>query len=408
MPSPALPTDQAPLASKITQPPLTALELFAGAGGLALGVKQAGFSCLGLIERDPAAVETLAANASSHLGIDAAKILAEDAATVDLTRFQGVDLLAGGPPCQPFSAGGKTRGPDDPRNMFPAFFRAVAYLLPQALLIENVKGLTRPKFSAYFGYILKQLEFPLHVPQRGGAWNVHYETLLALNPKDVPLDEQYEVSFQVIDAANFGVPQRRERIIITAFRRDIGLKPPSLATTHSRLALLEDQYGSGSYWTRHQIAFVPDHQTGKKIALEQAPNLRPWVTVRDALQGLPFPSARGMPEVDPQNHVQHPGARSYPGHTGSHYDWPAKALKAGAHGTPGGENTVQVCATTGEVRYLTIREAARLQTFPDDWRFQGSWGACIRQLGNAVPVLVARQFATELRKLLEKRSTITE
>lgn len=82
------------------------------------------------------------------------------------------------------------------------------------------------------------------------------------------------------------------------------------------------------------------------------------------------------------------GARTYPGHTGSRLDWPSKALKAGVHGVPGGENMVVL--DDGSVRYYTTREAARLQTFPDDYVFQGPWSKDMRQIGNAVPVRLAR------------------
>lgn len=408
MPPPTNPPapDGIVLSARASGTPLSSFEIFAGAGGLALGVKQAGFRCVGLVDKDGAAAETLSANARVHLGIDPEKVHQADARTLNLATYAGVDLLAGGPPCQPFSTGGKSLGPDDTRNMFPAYFRAVSQLMPRALLIENVKGLTRPKFERYFRYILKQLEFPLRLPSTEISWVQHYELLRKLDPDAIPLSEQYEVRFQVIDAADFGVPQRRERIIISAFRRDTGLIPPKLPPTHSRSALLLDQHESGSYWARHGLHRPQvGGQTIKGMldAVRAMPNanLQAWITVRDALHGLPAPSGRGMPEVEPANHVQHPGARSYPGHTGSDYDLPAKALKAGSHGTPGGENIIRVCANSGAVRYLTVREAARLQTYPDDWRFLGSWGACIRQLGNAVPVRVGYQFADAIRKLLQ-------
>ena len=88
------------------------------------------------------------------------------------------------------------------------------------------------------------------------------------------------------------------------------------------------------------------------------------------------------------NHVLQPGARSYPGHTGSPVDMPAKALKAGDHGVPGGENMLR--RVDGTVRYFTVRESARIQTFPDDYELHGSWTEAMRQLGNAVPVRLAR------------------
>jgi DNA (cytosine-5)-methyltransferase 1 len=93
------------------------------------------------------------------------------------------------------------------------------------------------------------------------------------------------------------------------------------------------------------------------------------------------------------------GARSYPGHTGSPYDEPAKALKAGVHGVPGGEN--MLARPDGSLRYFSIRESARLQTFPDEFRFHGAWGETMRQLGNAVPVRLAEAIATAVYKTLK-------
>jgi DNA (cytosine-5)-methyltransferase 1 len=127
-------------------------------------------------------------------------------------------------------------------------------------------------------------------------------------------------------------------------------------------------------------------------------DMLPWMTVRDAIADLPEPvehSDNGVP-----NHTLNPGARSYPGHTGSPFELPAKTLKAGDHGVPGGENMLR--RSDGSVRYFTVREAARLQTFPDDFIFPGSWTETMRQLGNAVPVrlgeVVARSVADSLRE----------
>jgi len=94
------------------------------------------------------------------------------------------------------------------------------------------------------------------------------------------------------------------------------------------------------------------------------------------------------------NHFLNPGARVYAGHNGSPLDLPAKALKAGDHGVPGGENTLRFA--DGTVRYFSVRECARIQTFPDDWVFEGSWTESMRQLGNAVPVVLSNVVAREL------------
>lgn len=152
------PTPTETIARKI----LTSLELFAGAGGLALGTHAIGFKHLGLIEWNDYAVETLRDNSQRVLGLSPDLVFHCDARTFDYQQFASkVDLLSGGPPCQPFSSGGLANGSEDERDMFPAFLHAVAEIMPNAILIENVQGLLRPKFQAYFDYLMKRLHFPL-------------------------------------------------------------------------------------------------------------------------------------------------------------------------------------------------------------------------------------------------------
>ena len=145
---------------------MRSVELFAGAGGLALGVHAAGFHHDAVVEWDHDACNTIRENQrlgskfvqgwSVHEG-DVAKF---DYSTID----DGLDLLAGGPPCQPFSLAGKHRGHQDERNMFPQVVRAVRELQPKAIIVENVKGLARPTFADYLNYILLQLKFPRGCP----------------------------------------------------------------------------------------------------------------------------------------------------------------------------------------------------------------------------------------------------
>ena len=124
---------------------------------------------------------------------------------------------------------------------------------------------------------------------------------------------------------------------------------------------------------------------------------KPWITVRDRIDDLPDPRSRDAHDIP--NHVFQPGARTYIGHTGSPFDEPAKTLKAGDHGVPGGENMI-VFPTRAEVRYFSVREAARIQTFPDEFVFDSSWSENMRQLGNAVPVELGRIIATEIKQKL--------
>ena len=135
----------------------------------------------------------------------------------------------------------------------------------------------------------------------------------------------------------------------------------------------------------------------KLKSLVVPPTEKPWVTVRDALVGVPCPETKKSKHGF-SNHNFNPGARSYPGHTGSALDEPAKTLKAGDHGVPGGEN--MLLRPDGSVRYFTVRECARLQTFPDDYFFTGAWSEAMRQLGNAVPMRLAEIIAGNIKEEL--------
>jgi DNA (cytosine-5)-methyltransferase 1 len=168
-------------------------------------------------------------------------------------------------------------------------------------------------------------------------------------------------------------------------------------------ALVNAQYAEQSYWQEHGISAKPT-PTSLRPAVSRLskcplPATQRWRTVRDALADLPEPiEYKPTPLWD--SHVGIPDARQYPGHTGSGPDWPAKTLKAGDHGNPGGENMLH--REDGTVRYFTVREMARLQTFPDSWLFASSWTENRRQLGNAVPVEMARILGLRIFARLSK------
>jgi len=138
----------------------------------------------------------------------------------------------------------------------------------------------------------------------------------------------------------------------------------------------------------------------ESLKKKSQPGSLPWRTIRDGLVGLPLPVARDQSPTVP-NHVLVPGARVYPSHTGSPLDMPSKTLKAGAHGVPGGENIL--VAPDGAIRYFTIRECARLQTFPDDYAFLGTWKSLVRQVGNAVPVTLVEHVSRAIHDHLIER-----
>lgn len=383
---------------------LTSLELFTGAGGLALGVAKAGFEHLGVVEWNQDACDSLRENGTRIPSMAEWPVHQADVHDFNFGPFADrVTLLAAGAPCQPFSLAGKHRGHADHRNLFPQVFRAVREVRPDAVIVENVRGLLRKAFKPYFDYILLHLEFPEWTPEPCEPWEVHARRLLEIR-QNAPRDTlRYSVRRQLLNAADFGLPQKRQRVFIVAFRKGIEASWRGLEPTHTEDALLYAQWVDGSYWEEHGIfpPVSPPRKIQPRIARLRKggppPGLR-WRTVRDGLRGLPEPKdSVGHPKI--LNHVGNPGARTYPGHTGSPLDEPAKTLKAGDHGVPGGENMLR--RLDGSVRYFTVREAARLQGFPDEYHFRGAWSEAMRQLGNAVPVSLARIVADEARSSLD-------
>jgi DNA (cytosine-5)-methyltransferase 1 len=122
--------------------------------------------------------------------------------------------------------------------------------------------------------------------------------------------------------------------------------------------------------------------------------MKPWRTIRDVLCDVPDPRSRHSIS----DHLFRDLARTYPGHTGSDYDSPSKTIKAGGNGVPGGENMIRY--HDGSVRYFTVFEAKRIQTFPDDYKITGAWTEAMRQIGNAVPVLLAETLGKQLLNVL--------
>ncbi|MDR3554568.1 MAG: DNA cytosine methyltransferase [Syntrophobacteraceae bacterium] len=385
---------------------MRSVELFTGAGGLAIGTSNAGFRHEAVIEWDKNACSTMRHN--RDLGTHPVcewPIYEMNVADFDYSTIRGqIDLLVGGPPCQPFSIGGKHRGQNDERNMFPEVFRAIRELKPRAILVENVKGLLRQSFSTYFKYIRLQLEYPEIARREGESLVDHLCRLERHQNGGSRQGLRYRVFARLLNAANYGVPQKRERVFIVGFRSDIERGWSFPEPTHSLDALLWSQWKTGNYWEKHDISQQnrPKPSNGLMARIRHVkssfipPALKPWKTIRDTISDLPDPASGTCSAI--ANHRLNPGARTYIGHTGSPLDEPAKTLKAGDHGVPGGEN--MLVKDNGAVRYFTVRESARLQTFPDNFIFQGSWTESMRQLGNAVPVMLAGIVAGEIRKVL--------
>lgn len=416
-----------------------------------MAVHQAGFRPLLFNEFNKRACETLVASARKTLGTDGLTVVRErspeppdegqpaplypaDVQDLVLKAFEDkVDVLAGGPPCQPFSAGGVAKGDEDKRNMFPAMFEAIRQIRPKAVICENVRGLLRPSFADYFQYIVNELQLPFEKRTDSTCWqdhNSHLQEILAgLSGNDCDRDH-YKVVVVPVNAADYGVPQVRNRVVIVAFRADLGVDVEAfekhVKTPKYSEAALFRSIRDGDYWRRHP--HVPDHVKARvearipKVVKED--DCLPWRTLRDAINGcdtvlpkLPpvdldrldekfdFGSAVGV-----EHHVGWPGARIYKGHTPNELDRPAKTVKAGVHGVPGGESVLLLDDRVRDPespdgwtylhRYMTVRETARVMTFPDEWLGSGPRGEQMRQLGNAVPVVLGEFFASAVADAL--------
>jgi DNA (cytosine-5)-methyltransferase 1 len=377
---------------------LKSIELFSGAGGLALGMAKSGFHHKMLVEFNRYAVDTLIKNHDDgQAHIKDWNIKHDDIKNISFEKYKGnISVVAGGPPCQPFSLGGKHKAFNDRRDMFPQAVRAVREARPDSFIFENVKGLLRKNFSAYFDYIILQLTYPSITKREDEDWESHLYRLEEIRTNGNCLGLKYNVVFRLLNAANYGVPQRRERVFIVGFRSDLGVEWSFPKATHSQDALLWEQWVTGEYWERLSISKSDRPRFNSAIKLASRlqnkyglfqPKEKPWVTVREAISDLPCPKNANRFN----NHQLKEGAKSYPGHTGSPIDEPSKTLKAGDHGVPGGENMIRF--NDNSIRYFTVREAARIQTFPDDYHISGAWSECMRQIGNAVPVTLAEVVA---------------
>jgi DNA (cytosine-5)-methyltransferase 1 len=386
--------------------PWLSIELFTGGGGLAWAMHEAGFQHVLVNEVDQRACQTLRENGAvdSHavgrnprdhgLGWP---LVAGDVHELDFGGFQGqVDVVAGGVPCQPWSLGGAHKGFEDKRNLWPELFRCVRQTRPRAVLAENVKGLLRPSFKPYYDYILRELSAPFEERVVDEAWHDHDRRLQkALRGSGDP-SERYDVVHLLVNAADYGVPQIRWRVFVVAFRSDLGLadwhfpKP-----THSAAELARAQRES-FYWEEHGLS--PRSQIQAADESEADDGLNRWHTLRDAISNLPEPIGDKVEHPGWIHHYGWPGAREYPGHTPNDLDRPAKTVKAGVHGVPGGETVMRL--DDGTIRYMTVREVARVMTFPDHWRLSGPRGEQMRQLGNAVPVKLGMVMADAVASAL--------
>jgi DNA (cytosine-5)-methyltransferase 1 len=377
----------------------TALELFAGAGGMALGMHQAGCELVDLIESDAACCETLRRNADLYGWKDPGQLHARDVRTVDWTAYAGVDVLCAGAPCQPFSRGGRRDGRHDERNMFGEVVRAVALVRPRAFVIENVRGLLFPAQVNYFRSVLARLRRPtVEDPSVAGSEDLYWLRAPVPGPAD-----DYRVDYAVLDSADFGLAQRRPRLFIVGFRRDVEAEFEWPSGEYSRETLIEALRGE-DYWRAHPVSAAAKARARAKLPKHPLkPRGERWRTLRDLTGDLGRPADRATASHDPW-HVFVRGARLYDKHSGSQVDWVSKTIKAGVHGPPGGEHIL--VQSPKRFRYLTVRECASLQGFPAEFRPPALRSPAMRQIGNAVPVAVAEAVGRQVLATL--RPPVTE
>ncbi|MEV0089992.1 DNA cytosine methyltransferase [Streptomyces sp. NPDC050738] len=347
-----------------TKRKLTSVEICAGAGGQALGLHNALFKHLALIEIDPNAVATLRKNVEGSAEWGNCKVMQEDLTQLDPYALRkelklepgDLDLLAGGVPCPPFSVAGKQLGADDERDLFPTMLKLVRELEPKAVMIENVRGLLEPaeKFQDYREEILDSLH------------------LLG-----------YEVCYwEVLEAKNYGVPQLRPRAILVALKKDyaeffVKKKPKERALVTVGDALEKTM--------RERYNAVEDPRADEWFDrwLEKA--------------------SKGVAPTLVGGSKKHGGADL----------GPTRAKKAwatlGVCGLGVANETPEMKLKESEDRdlfspagpKLTVTQAAMIQGFPEDWEFQGKKTAAYRQVGNAFPPPVAEAVGVQIRVALE-------
>jgi DNA (cytosine-5)-methyltransferase 1 len=322
---------------RVTKPVLTTVEICAGAGGQALGLDQAGFEHVAAVEIDKHACATLRMNRPRW------RVFEQDLRDFSGASFRGVDLLAGGVPCPPFSIAGKQLGANDERDLFPEALRLVEEIRPAAVMLENVRGFASEKFTSYRASIIRRLERMGYV---------------------VP-------ECRVLNACEYGVPQLRPRFILVALRPAAAehfVWPRAKRRIPTVSESIGDLMASGGW---------PGADAWAKGAQSMAPTI------------VGGSKKHGGPDLGP---------------TRARREW-AKLGVDGlgiADAPPGPEFPIS------KMPKLTVPMVARIQGFPDTWKFSGKKTAAYRQVGNAFPPPVARAVGEAIRHALTKAQVETQ
>lgn len=396
------------MTSDLSQTQRTMIDLFSGAGGLSCGLEQAGFVSVWANELEAQSAQTYRLNHPN------AKIVTGDIRNVSaqdvrqcVESYGRIDLVAGGPPCQGFSVNAPTRSMDDPRNhLFEDFLRIVQELRPKAVLIENVPGI----FSLERGAAVRQIRDRLH-------------------------DMDYAVSYKILFAGHYGVPQSRFRTIILAVHR----YPHEIA------------FPKPEYYAPAVANFQQSRTLCDFLTPADASALKRKVTVGDAIGDLPALSGGEKHSdyaytVNPLCEYQQElrdGSERITSHWcsrlssvnqerlkyipvgGSWRDIPFDMLPAGLKRARRSDHTKrygrldpnELCSTImtkcdphwgsffhpSQPRTLSVREAARIQSFPDRYLFTGTMTEQYKQVGNAVPPLLARAVGRSIQNMLWRK-----
>lgn len=317
---------------------LTVVELCAGAGGMSIGLERAGFEHVGLFEFDRDAASTLRTNRPDWTVIEG------DIKALDFTPYQtlGIDLVAGGLPCQPYSSEGYGYGKEDPRDLFPDAVRIVREVKPKAFLFENVEGLLHGKHSDHIADVLKGF-------RKAG----------------------YQTEIHRIQAGDFAIAQVRRRVLVVGLRYDIAdafRMPPAFPARRLNIGdALVDLMAANGWDGAHD-----------------------WARQR-----------RAQPVVDRNGALVAYGAQASTVVTGSgkrrrNEKAVQKAMGYDTTGSPDQAPTSEEASKPGFMPSLTLRMRARLQNFDDDWHFAGGKQAMARQIGNAVPPRLAQAVGMSL------------
>jgi DNA (cytosine-5)-methyltransferase 1 len=342
------------------------ISLFSGAGGLDIGFELAGWDCLYASDIDKHSIETLRANQGLVVQgrtmlkdtvieqFDVRQVRGEDILKQIARKKGQVPLLVGGPPCQSWSSAGHQLGFDDPRGqLFKDYVRIAVETGVRWIIFENVRGLLTARGA----------------DGKPGSALEHIRTIL--------FDAGFQTEVELLNAADFGVPQRRVRLVLIGYK--VGDKPPFPAASHTRTS----SDGGKANWI----------SLGQLLSSIQPPAAEEIIRPNEALEAQ-------LSKLAPGSGVKSPGKRETT-RPGGHWGYKqgafiADVLNAARTVTASAQQDWIKDAYLG-LRRLSPRECAAIQTFPPEWKFSGKRADEYRQIGNAVPPLLAYQIATQLR-----------